>query len=130
MKQVSRFKASGGNRLRLDLFLPYRLSALAGRTSRLLSSVYESRFGISIPEWRVIAHVAAHDALKTTTLRRSDHVHLGDVLENVDRDRVAGVDLVVTENGEFAQHASRRNAGLLVMSLRRLVRALRRLFQG
>ena len=64
MKQVSRTKALGGNcGLRLDLFLPYRLSALAGRTSRLLSSVYEARFGISIPEWRVIAHVAAHDAL-------------------------------------------------------------------
>ena len=50
MKQVSRTKALGGNGgLRLDLFLPYRLSAVAGRTSRLLSSVYEARFGISIP---------------------------------------------------------------------------------
>ena len=64
MKQVSRSKHSVSNgELRLDLFLPYRLSALAARTSRIFAEVYQDRFGISIPEWRVIAHVAAHDAL-------------------------------------------------------------------
>ena len=74
MKQVSRYKASSGDGLRLDLFLPYRLSALAGRTSRLLSGVYESRFGISIPEWRVVAHVAAHDALSLREVSRLTHL--------------------------------------------------------
>ena len=75
MKQVSRSQAAPGNgQLRLDLFLPYRLSALAARTSRLLSSVYEERFGITIPEWRVIAHVAAHDALSLREVSRLTHL--------------------------------------------------------
>lgn len=61
---MSRAPAAGsGPDLRLDRFLPYRLSALAARTSRLLSAVYRQRFDISIPEWRVLAHVAAHSAL-------------------------------------------------------------------
>lgn len=44
--------------LDLDRFLPYLLVVLASRTSRSLAAVYEARFGISIPEWRVLAHLA------------------------------------------------------------------------
>jgi DNA-binding MarR family transcriptional regulator len=46
----------------LDLlhFLPYQVSVLAARLSAALSRVYAERFGISIPEWRVIAHLAQH----------------------------------------------------------------------
>jgi DNA-binding MarR family transcriptional regulator len=41
--------------LDLDRFLPYRLSVLANRVSRALAAQYRDRFGISIPEWRVLA---------------------------------------------------------------------------
>ena len=41
--------------LELADFLPYRLSVLANRVSRELSGLYAERFGIAIPEWRVIA---------------------------------------------------------------------------
>jgi DNA-binding MarR family transcriptional regulator len=44
--------------LDLDRFLPYLVNVLASRLSRELASVYEMRFGISIPEWRVIAHLS------------------------------------------------------------------------
>lgn len=46
----------------LDLhhFLPYQVSVLAARLSAALSRVYAERFGISIPEWRVIAHLSQH----------------------------------------------------------------------
>jgi len=46
--------------LELDRFLPYLVNKLASRLSDELASVYRARFGISIAEWRVIAHLAAH----------------------------------------------------------------------
>jgi DNA-binding MarR family transcriptional regulator len=42
----------------LDRFLPYLLNVLASRASRQLAAAYEARFGVSIAEWRVIAHLA------------------------------------------------------------------------
>ena len=38
--------------------MPYLVNALARRFSTELATVYQARFGISIPEWRVIAHLA------------------------------------------------------------------------
>lgn len=48
--------------LRLAQFLPYRLSALANRVSRALSREYAERFGLTIPQWRVMAVLGAQDA--------------------------------------------------------------------
>jgi DNA-binding MarR family transcriptional regulator len=39
----------------LDNFLPYRLSVTSHSVSTNIARVYEKRFGVSIPEWRVIA---------------------------------------------------------------------------
>ena len=39
----------------LEKFLPYRLSVLSHTISANIARVYEKRFGVSIPEWRVIA---------------------------------------------------------------------------
>jgi DNA-binding MarR family transcriptional regulator len=44
----------------LDRFLPYLVNKLGNRLSQELGDVYASRFGISIPEWRVIAHLSQH----------------------------------------------------------------------
>ena len=46
----------------LDLagFLPYRLSVLANTLSRQLAALYAERFGITIPQWRVIAVLGQH----------------------------------------------------------------------
>lgn len=41
----------------LDSFTPYRLAVAAKRTSEELSRQYRDRFGISIPEWRVLVHL-------------------------------------------------------------------------
>ncbi|MBY6260427.1 MarR family transcriptional regulator [Azospirillum sp. 412522] len=41
--------------LHLTRFLPYRLSVLANTVSHTLAKLYEKRFGITIPEWRIIA---------------------------------------------------------------------------
>ncbi|MBD3677593.1 MAG: MarR family transcriptional regulator [Rhodobacteraceae bacterium] len=45
----------------LENFLPYQLAVLAARVSREFSENYHQRFGLSIPEWRVVAHLAQSD---------------------------------------------------------------------
>jgi len=39
----------------LEDFLPYRLSILSNTVSRTIARIYDRRFSLSIPEWRVIA---------------------------------------------------------------------------
>lgn len=41
----------------LTQFLPYQLAAAAERISRDFAEIYRREFGISIPEWRVLAHL-------------------------------------------------------------------------
>ena len=41
--------------LRLEDFLPYRLAVLSNTVSTTVARAYDKRFGVSIPEWRVIA---------------------------------------------------------------------------
>lgn len=42
-------------RLNLDRFMPYRLSVLSNRVSTAIANEYSERFGLTIPEWRVMA---------------------------------------------------------------------------
>ncbi len=60
----------------LSRFLPYQLAVLASRTSRNLSQTYQDSFGLSIPEWRVIAH-----------LSQEGHVSVREIHERVDMDK-------------------------------------------
>lgn len=39
----------------LEDFLPYRLAVLSHTVSTKIATVYDKRFGLTIPEWRVIA---------------------------------------------------------------------------
>jgi DNA-binding MarR family transcriptional regulator len=49
--------AHGVATLHLANFAPFRLNRLASGVSDLLSDIYRRRFGLEIPEWRVIATV-------------------------------------------------------------------------
>lgn len=60
----------------LDNFLPYRLNVAATRVSRLFSTRYAAEAGISIPEWRVLAH-----------LSRSGQVSVREIHERVHMDK-------------------------------------------
>jgi DNA-binding MarR family transcriptional regulator len=44
-----------GRRLVLEHFVPYRLSVVTNIVSTAIAGAYAKRFGLSIPEWRVIA---------------------------------------------------------------------------
>ncbi len=46
--------------LDLEKFLPYRLSILSNTISGAIAEAYSTEFGLSIPEWRVIAVLARY----------------------------------------------------------------------
>ncbi len=61
--QLSEANALPGG-LRLDDYLPYRLSVASNAVSGLIARAYEDRFGLSVPQWRLIC-VLAEDGAKT-----------------------------------------------------------------
>jgi DNA-binding MarR family transcriptional regulator len=42
----------------LNDFLPYQLAVAAARVSKGFAALYQAEFGLSIPEWRVLAHLS------------------------------------------------------------------------
>jgi DNA-binding MarR family transcriptional regulator len=46
--------------LKLDGFLPYRISVLANTISTTLASAYSRQFDLRIPEWRVLATLGGY----------------------------------------------------------------------
>ena len=42
---------------KLDEFLPYRLSVAAAQVSRRFAEIYAAEAGLTVPEWRVLAHL-------------------------------------------------------------------------
>lgn len=49
--------------LLLERFLPYRLSVLSNLVSSRIAAHYSERFGLGIPEWRVLAVLAQEPGL-------------------------------------------------------------------
>jgi DNA-binding MarR family transcriptional regulator len=59
----------------LETFLPYRLAVVAELASRGLSRIYAERYGIDIPQWRVIATLGAGQSMTATALGRHSQMH-------------------------------------------------------
>jgi DNA-binding MarR family transcriptional regulator len=51
------------DKLHLELFVPYRLSVLTNIVSQSIADTYEREFGLTIPQWRVIAVLARYPDL-------------------------------------------------------------------
>lgn len=49
-----------GDALWLHEFIPYKLAVVANRLSQSIGSLFEERFGIQIPEWRILMALHAH----------------------------------------------------------------------
>ena len=56
--------SAGDPALRLDAYLPYRLSVASNAVSGLIARAYEDRFGLTIPQWRLLC-VLAEDGGRT-----------------------------------------------------------------
>ena len=59
----------------LEEFLPYRLAVLASLVSQGFARLYSERFGLSIPEWRVIAMLGQHGTLTSKEIGERTHMH-------------------------------------------------------
>jgi DNA-binding MarR family transcriptional regulator len=55
--------APANGELDLGHFLPYRLSVLSNTVSSALAGAYARRFGLTIPQWRVVAVLARSPGL-------------------------------------------------------------------
>jgi DNA-binding MarR family transcriptional regulator len=47
----------------LDAYLPYRLSVASNKVSALIAKAYETRFGITVPQWRILVILSEGIAL-------------------------------------------------------------------
>ena len=56
--------------LELEKFLPYRMSVLSNRISQGIAQTYEERYGLTVPEWRVIAILGRHPGISATQVAR------------------------------------------------------------
>ena len=119
-------RGDGGDTIPLERFLPYRLSVLANTVGLKVASTYERRFGISIPEWRVMAMLAQFPDISAV-----------DVAERTAMDKVAvsrAVQALLSKGYIKRQtHAEDRRRSMLTLSTagrgvyRRIVPAARNL---
>lgn len=54
--------------LTLSQFLPYRLSVLSNTVSRQIAELYQSEFGLTVWQWRVMAVLGEHAGLSATDI--------------------------------------------------------------
>lgn len=58
----------------LSGFLPYRMTVVAERLSAGMAARYRDEFGISVPEWRVLVHVADAGAVSIRDIHTRVHL--------------------------------------------------------
>jgi DNA-binding MarR family transcriptional regulator len=73
--QASAGNAREGVLLRLEEFLPYRLTVLASLVSQALSRVYSEPYGIGVAEWRVLAALGQYGVMTGKAIGAHGHMH-------------------------------------------------------
>ena len=61
--------------LKLEEFLPYRLNVAAALASQALSRIYAERYGIGVPEWRVLATLGQYGVMTGKAVGAHSHMH-------------------------------------------------------
>lgn len=67
--------ASEAASLDLEKFLPYRLNRLAEAVSRDFQTIYRTRYGLTRPEWRLLASLGQHGTMTATEVGRDSAMH-------------------------------------------------------
>ena len=52
--KISAVGPAGAEKLSLQEFIPYKLAVAANRLSQSIGSLFEQKYGIQIPEWRIL----------------------------------------------------------------------------
>jgi DNA-binding MarR family transcriptional regulator len=68
---------AGGDQapLKLEEFLPYRLNVVANVVSQALSRLYATRYGIGVPEWRVLVTLGQYGMMTGKDVGAHSHMH-------------------------------------------------------
>jgi DNA-binding MarR family transcriptional regulator len=113
---------------RLDLFkfVPFRLNRLAAEVSSALSAEYAARYGLDIPEWRVLATLGfRHDACSAQYIAQCTRTHKSTISRAVTSlmkreivERVENED----DRREFRLRLTRKGASLYEELIPRLLR--------
>ena len=61
--------------LKLEQFLPYRLNVVASIVSQALSRIYADRYGIGVPEWRVLVTLGQFGMMTGKAIGAHSHMH-------------------------------------------------------
>jgi len=61
--------------LKLEYFLPYRLNVVASVVSQALSRIYAERYGIGVPEWRVLVTLGQFGMMTGKAIGSHSHMH-------------------------------------------------------
>jgi DNA-binding MarR family transcriptional regulator len=61
--------------LKLEEFLPYRLNVVANLVSQALSRIYADRYGIGVPEWRVLVTLGQYGMMTGKAIGAHSHMH-------------------------------------------------------
>jgi len=61
--------------LKLEEFLPYRLNVVASLVSQALSRIYAERYGIGVPEWRVLVTLGQYEMMTGKAIGTHSHMH-------------------------------------------------------
>jgi len=61
--------------LKLEEFLPYQLNVAASLVSQALSRIYADRYGLSVPEWRVLVTLGEFETMTGKAVGAHTHMH-------------------------------------------------------
>jgi DNA-binding MarR family transcriptional regulator len=68
-------ETAGPALLKLEEFLPHRLNVLSSLVSQALTRVYGRRYGIGIPEWRVLVTLGEYGVMTGKAVGAHTHMH-------------------------------------------------------
>lgn len=67
--------ASHNAALKLEEFLPYQLNVASSLVSQALSRIYVERYGIGVPEWRVLVTLGQFGVMTGKAVGAHSHMH-------------------------------------------------------
>jgi len=121
-------RTTAGKVARLDLFgfVPFRLNRLAAEVSNALSDEYQARYGLDIPEWRVLATLGfRNDACSAQYISDCTRTHKSTISRAVttllDRQLIERVENA-DDRREFALAMTRKGQALYEELIPRLKR--------
>jgi DNA-binding MarR family transcriptional regulator len=74
-KRTRPAETGANEQLRLEDFLPYRLNVVTSLVSQALSRLYADRYGIGVPEWRVLVTLGQYGAMTGKQIGAHSHMH-------------------------------------------------------